>query len=124
MEEMQLRWPFVIDHKAKEFGMALSLVADEPLDPGLLENAKKMVEINFVQWAKKTPGLHDWSFVIGETKEVWRYEDCPACDAIGVMDEITLSECDVCDGLRLIPVEIIPGKREYSFGWYSIVTTG
>jgi hypothetical protein len=121
MVEMQKRGDLIASNQGREYGIAMAVVSSDPLPAEMLTSTKTLVERNFHEHAKTTPGLVDWAFVTGPVKDVWRFEDCvnladPEDDhcSKGV-------DCPSCDGFGRVPVEIIEGRKEYSFGWYSIV---
>lgn len=120
MAEMQQRMHLIADNKGKEYGYALSLIGDKPLDTEVISSAKIIVERSFREHAKTVPGLVDWAFVVGPDKPVWSYEDCINSPDGG--ETCSKGEdCSYCDGFGRVPVEIIPDKLEYCYGWYSIV---
>lgn len=115
-KEMKSRWPLLAEGMAKEFGFAMSVVSEDPINSIIEKMVKRALAYNFAKTAQEYPQLKDWCVVTGPTKPVWRYEDC-----LNSSDgESCIEDCPYCDGVGRVPVEIIEGKLEYCYGWWSI----
>jgi hypothetical protein len=59
LDEMQKRWPLITENKAKEFGWAMSVIGDDPLDPVVEKMTKKAVAYNFARTTEEYPQLRE-----------------------------------------------------------------